>query len=217
MGVYARCRRHSKNSHNLPLAPSAMTTLQPSVTSRPDVAIVVGHSSKSQGAVSVDRTTEFAYNEPIALALVDRLRCRGVQGVVVYRGLPNDYTNLPFKINDTKARIGVELHFNSVANTAVQGAEMLHWHTSPKSRRLASLLLDETIPALGVKSRGLVAIKSTKDRGGCALYYTKMPFVMVEPFFGSNADDWRKAVERKDRLIEGYAEALAKMVAEVRG
>jgi N-acetylmuramoyl-L-alanine amidase len=167
-------------------------------------AIIVGHSKVDGGAISVGGVSEFEYNDDLAKMIASNVDKR-LETQIVYRTMA--YSKLPIHVNHTGVDFAIELHFNS-ASPEASGAECLYWATSDKSHFLAMTLQTYIVDALGNKDRGLKEIDSVTDRGGNLLRNTSMPCVIVEPFFGSNAKDWRLAVDRKSKLAEGIAQAL---------
>lgn len=171
------------------------------------VAIVVGHTSKRPGAVSVGGVSEYRFNDPIAHMVADKLAAiDGVEGFVVYRGLPNALRALPAKINAQRPDLILSLHFNA-ASFSASGSEMLYCKGSKNGRRFARLLQKEILAALGVRDRG-VKSRVRKDRGGYLLTKTAAPAVIAEPFFGSNRKDWDKAKNAKNEIADAYVRAI---------
>ena len=179
-----------------------------------NVAIIVGHTPDSPGAVSIEGVSEFVYNNPLADRLVKILRLRGFDVEKVLRGRPNQYSKLPAKVNRLRfgngggADIAVSLHFNAASFTA-SGTEMLYWYSSVKSRRLAALLQEEVINTLHTRDRGIKP-RTSRDRGAHLLRKTSMPCVIVEPFFGSNNEDWLLGKNQKAKLTNAYALAIGR-------
>ena len=91
------------------------------------------------------------------------------------------------------AAAALELHFNDSDNPKANGHEMLYWQTSARGKALAASIdaqMDRYIPEIG--DRNLLA-RTGNDRGADFLGKTHCPAVIVESFFGSNADDLQDA------------------------
>ena len=176
----------------------------------PVAGIVVGHERKAPGASSVDGTTEYAYNCDLADLVQDLLReSREVIPALFYRADAGGYSRLPIYLNEQHdLDFVVELHFNAADGNG-HGTEALHWHSSAKGKLLAGLLVAEICQALGTKSRGAKGLRG-EERGAYLLRNTRMPAVIVEPFFGDNAGDWEKAKDSKEQLAEAIALAVRK-------
>lgn len=184
-------------------------------TTRPDCALIVGHTRKAPGAVSVGGVSEYDFNSKLALDVVtevermtfDKAKKQSVVTRLVYRDEPNDYWGLPKKVNATGARFAISLHFNAARSKHATGTEVLYWHRSLQGRALATMLLDELLHALDLPQRGIKG-RTIAGRGGRLLAKTAMPCVIAEPFFGSNVIDWNTATANRDRLVEAYARCI---------
>jgi len=167
------------------------------------VAIVVGHSERSQGASNVNGLTEFEFNQRLACCI----KSRGIRGAdvidVVFR---DTYRALPDDINALNPDAIVSLHCNAF-NTRVSGTETLYYHSSRSGRRLAELLQVEVATTLELPNRGVKPVDS-EGRGGYLLKYTNAPCVIAEPFFIDNPDDLKTAIERFYALASAYCRAI---------
>jgi N-acetylmuramoyl-L-alanine amidase len=164
-----------------------------------DIALCIGHSRwikgrRDCGAVSVDGTSEWEYNEELADLIAEELGEFEVKIYDDYHG--TGYTSamqwLAGQIRRIDAACAIELHFNSAPPQA-RGHEWLHWHRSANGLALAERLeaaFDVGIPARGVKPIDM------SGRGGVFLKSVPPPAVIAEPFFGSNIDDWRIAQDK---------------------
>jgi N-acetylmuramoyl-L-alanine amidase len=111
------------------------------------------------------------------------------------------------------ADAAIELHFNSAGESA-RGHEWLYWKTSKSGKRLADSLDYEMRlqfppvihPARGIKPR------NSLDRGAEFLRRPHCPAIIAEPFFGSNAEDWKLATLHKDKVAIAIANGLAEWV-----
>ncbi len=176
------------------------------------IAIVVGHSETSQGAIN-PRTgvTEFEFNKTLA----ELLECDFKEiystttnyiPTIVYRKL--SYAQLPTAVNLTGADICISLHANAF-NGGVEGCETLYYHSSEKGRLLAALVQGEVNSVLGNPNRGMKP-KHSEDRGGYLLNQTSMPCIITEPFFIDNDNDYELG---NTALLRGdLSEAIVKAV-----
>jgi len=85
----------------------------------------------------------------------------------------------------------VELHFNGSADYRATGTETLTSGTK-NSVRLATQMQTHIVRALALRDRGLKVIGRT-GRGGLSLWSGVPPAVLLEPYFGSNANDCARA------------------------
>jgi N-acetylmuramoyl-L-alanine amidase len=111
------------------------------------------------------------------------------------------------QIREYGADVAVELHFNSAGPNA-EGYEFLHWNRSSRSARLASCFhfsFKKFFPTR--KSRGLKPI-SKEDRGSAFLQRTHCPAAILEPYFGSNAEETNFYSARREELARAYADAI---------
>lgn len=175
------------------------------------VALIIGHSETSQGAVNKsNKVSEFQFNEPLAFGIAQQLNDRGFEALVVYRDC--SYKQLPSKVNRTGADIAISLHCNAF-NGGAHGTETLYYKGSLKGRRLAQCLQTEIVDCLQLPDRGIKEKKAghkgkTGDRGGVLLKYTSMPCVIAEPFFIDSDDSLALAVHKFDGLVNAYANGI---------
>lgn len=174
------------------------------------VALVVGHSQGSKGAVNEKSgVSEFEYNDKIADQIEYLLRGTDISCEIVFR---EKLIDLPEKINALEPDFIVSLHCNAY-DTKVSGTEVLHYHSSETGKAMAEVLQEHLLFALGLNNRG-VKPKHSEDRGGFLLRYTKAPCVIAEPFFIDNDEDFDVAQLRSHRLAEAYVSAI-KDIAQV--
>lgn len=180
------------------------------------VAICVGHSRKINGrteggAIAVDGTQEWAYNNELAGMIWRELRYADINCFVVDEYHGTGYTDamkwLASHLDGRGAKLAIELHFNASSGGA-RGHEWLHWGSSLKSQTFAEALHDSfkaSFPAM--KDRGVKA-KSSSDRGAEFLRLTKCPAVIAEPFFGDNTEDWQTATQSKEEIAKAIARGI---------
>ena len=81
-------------------------------------------------------------------------------------------------------------------------------------KRIAEILQRRLHDFLGLRDREIKE-KTTEDRGGYLLRYTKAPCVIAEPFFIDNDEDLAKARDALEGLAEAYASAVDEMAQVV--
>ncbi len=165
------------------------------------VAIVVGHSSKDPGSINTKfDVTEFEIAKQVAECVYQD---SPIPAELVFR---DTYRELPGKINALYPDFIISMHCNAF-NGSANGTEVLYYHKSRKSKKLARILQKNLVNALELPDRGIKA-KSRTDRGGYLLKYTNAPCVIAEPFFIDNNKDLQRALERQDRLVDAYVKTI---------
>jgi N-acetylmuramoyl-L-alanine amidase len=182
-------------------------------------AIAVGHSRQGDtGAISVDGTPEWDYNNAVALDLFIELQKRGIPCFIINDYVHSAYTpainNMARKLRERRATAGMELHFNAADGDADE-EEYLYWHSSVESKRLAETAVAEHIK-LDPDKRTRGAKPRKNGNGSYALKTTPCPFMIAEPFFGDNAREWEQwgSDEGKKRLVQIYANTIQRFYDE---
>jgi len=78
---------------------------------------------------------------------------------------------------------------------------------------MAEILLSHLVDHLELTNRGIKP-KTSEDRGGYLLRYTKAPCVIAEPFFIDNDDDLARVQEDIDGLAGTYTRAIDQISEE---
>ena len=165
-------------------------------------ALVIGHKKNSPGAKNKNSNLmEFDFNEALALSIEKK-----VKNVEIQRVYRRTYNQLPDDINALKPDFIVSLHCNAY-DAKASGTEVLYYHKSKKSKKIAKLLQKRLVNNLKLADRG-VKPKSSEDRGGYLLRYTNAPCIISEPFFIDNDDDLAKAKKKIKGLTSAYAKAI---------
>ena len=120
---------------------------------------------------------------------------------------------LPADINGLDPHFVLSLHCNSY-NGQTSGTEVLYYHKSNVGENIAKILQRHLVEFLGLRDRGIKP-KTSEDRGGHLLRYTKAPCVIVEPFFIDNDQDLARARDDLDGLAGAYARAIDEMAQAV--
>lgn len=175
------------------------------------IALIIGHSAKSQGASNdTYKTTEYQFNKPLAFMIATVLAEAGHHPIVMYR--ETSYTKLPLEVNKTGADLAVSLHCNAF-NDNPNGTETLYYETSSNSKRLAQSVQDEVVNCLHLKNRGIKPCRfdhvgKAGDRGGYLLRYTNMPCIIAEPFFVDSDQSLELATADKLLLAKAIARGI---------
>ena len=165
-------------------------------------ALVIGHKKDSPGAVNQSSNlTEFDFNDELAKKIENE-----VSGVNVQRVYRKTYATLPGDINNLSPDFVISLHCNAFNKTA-SGTEVLYYHRSNNGKRMAQILNDKLVAALGLPDRGIKP-KTVEDRGGSLLKSTNAPCVISEPFFIDNDNDLQVANANLDKLVDAYARSI---------
>jgi len=182
------------------------------------LAVLVGHNAASQGAVrATDGRSEYDWNGDLAKMMAalspDRIKVFKRRSVGSY---PREIAIAYEAIRDWGADAVLELHFNAFSDPSANGCEMLH-NGTPGSSRLAAMVQEATVKALGTKSRGTKRLSATELRGGRSVFALPgVPIIITEPYFGSNRRECMIAQERKGQLAAAQVEAALAFVADRR-
>lgn len=181
------------------------------------VAICIGHSrSGDDGAVSVSGMSEWAFMRPVGAKLVERLNALGVDAMLVDQYMGAGYGEamgwLAGQLRVANVGAAVELHFNAADNKSAAGHEWLHWAGSKRGHALALALESRYARAYEQAKRRGVKSLSKSDRGALFLEGTHCPAVICEPFFGSNAEEWKRATSGEAQLVAALAAGIVDWV-----
>lgn len=152
------------------------------------IALSAGHQPTQQGA-HVSDVSEYGITCQIIGESINLLSKLGHEAWLIGAGFNVDQVK---QINELDCDCGLELHFNSFSDPKFRGTEVLHAGSRAG------------IQLAGCLQKSLVASLKTKDRGIKIGYYqlnpskpldymlerTNCPFVIVEPLFLSNPDDF---------------------------
>ena len=178
------------------------------------VGVCIGHSrSGDAGAVSVGDVSEWNYNVPVGEKVTALLQAAGVEVLFLTAYEGGSYGSamswVARELDAFGADCAIELHFNS-ASASARGFEHLYWHSSSKGKDLALAIFDGQAQAFPDSVARDVKPKTSNDRGSGFLSKPACPTVIVEPFFGSNQDDWEqyRSEAAQDKLAGVYADAI---------
>jgi N-acetylmuramoyl-L-alanine amidase len=160
------------------------------------IAVVVGHTNRrDKGAFSPYLLqSEQPYNLQVAL----QLKSLAPELYDVHTHNTQEYYKrqvaMSAKLNAGGYRLAIELHFNAAASPTANGTYCLYWYGSKKGKAVCQGLSTEIVREYDTKLRavgGAQALTHVHDRGYWFTALTNMPAVIVEPFFGSNAEALR--------------------------
>ena len=208
-GLFVFSRRHASKS----VSAAAAATL-------PVVILDPGHGGFDGGAAAPDGTPEKDFNLAIALETRDALESRGFTVIMTREDDngtedPGLETIRQKKVSDIRNRMAlmesvdrgifVSIHQNYYEDASCSGAQIFYSGNTEESRRLAQLLQEAISGAL--QPGNTRAIKQS-DESVYLLYHARIPAVMIECGFLSNADDVSLLRD------PDYRAALASVIAE---
>ena len=168
------------------------------------LGIVVGHELDKPGASLnfLGHEHEYQYNHMLALAIKKCGALYGVDVEIFMRdgiGISGSHK----QAEEWGAEVVIELHFNSHSDASVKGAEVLttvQYHTLNGFADEMALVMSNIFsgPNRGVK------YPLTPENDGHPNVYRPVPTYLLEPFFGSNAEQ----AELANRNEIPYAKAI---------
>lgn len=187
------------------------------------IAILTGHSRNGdKGAVSVGGVSEWEFNTRVGALTEMHLHNLGIEcehinwyGGSSYGAAVRWVAN---KLKSEGFTHAIEQHFNSSDSPQSNGHEFLFFHSSKEGKRLARCLAEshqEDFPFSRPRhSSGLKPLTSKKDRGFLMAKTTHCPFVIDEPFFGSNPEEWHYFSQNIEALAASKAKGIAKFLGK---
>lgn len=175
------------------------------------IALVVGHNAYAQGAVrALDGVSEFVWNGKLAQMIA---ALSPANYVVVHRTAgAGEIARAYREVTASGALASVEIHFNASEAASATGTETLT-SGSAKSVRLAGAINDAMVAVLGLKNRGVKTVPKG-GRGYVSLNAADAPAVLIESYFGSNANDCAVADAKISALAAAINEACLAYLAE---
>ena len=164
------------------------------------IALLIGHRSGAQGARSTNGISEYAFWYTFLHTIVEFLPPQHTYRVFERRNSDGrGYRERMKSVGKRAAEWGAELivsfHFNAALSPKAEGFEVL-CTTGAASRRYAAQMLACFDDHLAGKNRGLKIVRNEKHlRGSGFLYETPMPAILVEPFFGTNREDFQRGTQ----------------------
>ncbi len=159
------------------------------------VALVVGHTRKSKGALNklVDLREFDFYSE-----VVKEFENYSNYEIFYHNEKISGYTSrikaTAKELNKQAFDVVIALHFNSFTKESANGCTTLYYGNSKRSENYAHRFSNVVSRLTGIKQRsnGAHALLNTNDRGFAMVYYPKAPTILIEPFFGSNIEDCKR-------------------------
>lgn len=169
------------------------------------ILLVVGHNSKSRGAVS-NGVSEWLFFKEVCKNVIDKMKSGVVD--VAFREPIDSYSQQMQRVVDVanagKYNLVLELHFNSAGVPEANGSEVL-CYDSTGSRAMATKMVQTLSAVLGTRNRGI--LPKTKASGGNGLYgivNARSTWLLLETHFGSNPEESKRItpILVADALIE---------------
>ena len=184
------------------------------------VVIDAGHGGSDVGAIGKENGVDVLYekdvNLSVSLYLDEYLKNNGVETFMIRN---SDSTvslyDRPQIANSLDASLYVSVHSNSFTASSANGTTVLYYKAEgeeSQSNKLAQLIQDELVDALGTYDRGLMDGSEMH-----VIKKTTMPAVIVEMAFISNPDD-RKILsddECRKKAAHAIGRAVIKMLESV--
>lgn len=174
------------------------------------ILLVVGHNEQQKGEYSnVLGEQEFNYWNNICNKIKEQLPDIDIAIRAYQASYQKEMQKIVNIINNEVPEYDLilEFHFNAwKVDRTVNGAECLVFHKS-STHEIAKRLLNELHSMFGVKNRGLKLIKDKGERGGYGIVKSKSPYILIEPFFGTNDDDANKFTNR-DKVAKFFVDFI---------
>ncbi|WP_027090802.1 N-acetylmuramoyl-L-alanine amidase family protein [Cohnella thermotolerans] len=170
------------------------------------VVLDAGHGGSDPGAPSITGKWEKDFTLAVILKLRDLLAKDSRLNVVLTRS-SDTYPTLADRYNlanSLNASLFLSVHGNSNTKNTVKGAEV--YYTRTDSLAFANVVHQYAVPATGMQDRGVIQKSLAVTRE------TKMPAVLYEAGYLSNADDEKKMYTEdfQNKLAQGLATAIKK-------
>ncbi|MGB9792219.1 MAG: N-acetylmuramoyl-L-alanine amidase, partial [Thermacetogeniaceae bacterium] len=182
------------------------------------VVIDPGHGGSDPGAIGPSGVREKDVNLAIAMRVVSILRQEGVNALLTHSGEGAELSERTAFANSNGAEVFVSIHSNSSVNPALGGTATYTYApvgTSLESQRdsrlrLASLLEEELVNALGLRRAGVF------EENFYVLRNTQMPAALVEVAFLSNPSEEQMLVDPdfQNRAAQAIARAIIRFLTE---
>ena len=175
------------------------------------VALIIGHNKRSKGAFSMIVGDEFGYWRNIA----EKIKYEIPKIVDIYEREPNqnyvrEMNKVLVELNKHNYDCCLELHFNSALDSKANGCECLIYKGNEKAKKLSSNFMARLQNVFNSKVRGVIEVSDSKSRGGYGICNSKDTYVLLEPFFGSNADE-----SLKFSVVKDVVELFVNFIKEV--
>ena len=182
------------------------------------VALVIGHRSKSQGAVGSAGWSEYRYYKELFIPALQKILKRfDVETKVFTRGnYGKSYTGrirkAHKKIDEWGAEYAISFHFDAAANPRAQGHTVLFDSASKQSRSMA-LVFDAMLDKhLHNRDRGLLDRHS--GHGSAWLRYGKSTNILLELYFAAHQKKYMPGTEGFENAVNAVAEGILALAGE---
>lgn len=168
--------------------------------------ILIGHCPLGKGAYHKSIGSEYDYNLEIAFGL------RSEIDVFTIKDFKKGYTNTIKQDVYPMTKdydLVLELHFNAVNNSNVNGCEALYWHKNTIGKKIAEKFCKLMNEEFGSINRGAKPISNASQRGYATFAYQKPTVVLLEPFFctGTETEKFNDPQEK-----ERYRNVIRKLL-----
>jgi N-acetylmuramoyl-L-alanine amidase len=215
-------------------APKIEAKLDPAYEKPTKIAIIVGHTAKSQGAVNYLGESEFNFNSRVAKKMKEHINKKyPKKNIKIFFREEGNYSAAVSKVGKDVGKFGasisMELHFNSFKQVAY-GCEILVWEGAKdfkKTVKISDEITDKMSLKFKLKQRhkhnfpGItvgdgVKILATGDRGALNIKTCNDNGVthamLIEPCFANIESAESKSIfENEDKYVEFLAEELSKI------
>lgn len=174
------------------------------------VALEIGHSTRDGGAVRVtDGVQEYEWNRDLAHRIYD---LDPTMFEIFYRRPDRGYTSairdLYDRIDASGCELSISMHFNAFYKASASYTSTLS-SGSRGSLKAAHAVQNAMVDVMGLHDSGVKIRNSrTGGRGWEILSFGRAPAILIEPYFGSNPSDCRRADEKKQDLAEAIYAAV---------
>lgn len=172
-------------------------------------ALVVGHHEDSKGAENVGRRiNEWDFNKKLTSNIIEEYN--GSNDMIqVFRTYPSV---MPYRnVNELGVDFSVSFHCNAYMPNRASGTEVLYYQTSIKGKIAAQIFQDWIVETLELPDRGILP-RRYGDRGVSMLMRTRMPAILLEPFFIDNEGDLDRMESRYDVFVKNLTRAFEDVV-----
>lgn len=168
------------------------------------IALDAGHGGNDPGAVGQSGTHEAVIVEKIADRVAELLKEMEAEVILIPRSTLNTRVEAA---NQSKSDILVSIHLNGADDSTASGTEVLYFKHSKNGKKLANFIFRELVYLLNRRARG---IKPREDLA--ILKKTRMPAVVVEPLFLTNAEEEALVLneETQQRIAIGIVRGIIK-------
>ena len=190
------------------------------------VILVPGHGGKAPkgeyqdfGAVSKDESVDefHYYQDLIKNYIIPELEKEKIEYAYVERKTKKIMPYAEINAVAEDGDFAIEFHYNAYDIESAQGSEYLYYPTSKGGLKLATILRDNISETMGFalrtndKSKQGLRPTSTGN-GSPVLKNTKCPTVLIEPFFITNPEEFKKATENKKELAKAVVSAIKEYI-----